>query len=155
MKIILTLLSLNLFAINLHKFDKKVFFITNIATKCGYTHQLKDIEKLKETISSKNFKIIAIPSNDFGMQNPENTKKTQDFCELNYKTTFQVFPKSIVKGEQAISLIKNLIKQDDNKEIKWNFEKFIVSKNGKLLGRFSSATSPLDQKIISLIKAQL
>lgn len=134
----------------------KVVMIVNIATRCGYTGQLDDIEKLFKKYQSKNFKIIGFPSNDFGEQTPENNEQVGNFCRLKYGATFPIIEKQNVIGNNKTELYKWLNSQKGfEEEVKWNFEKFIIGRNGKIIARFPSQVEPLDSKIISAIEKDL
>lgn len=137
--------------LKLSRYKGSPLLIVNIATQCGYTGQLGDLEKLYQTYKSKGFEILGIPSNDFGGQTPEEDLEVAKFCKLNYGVSFTLSKKSVVKGTSAHPLIKFLIKKDDGTEISWNFEKFLIDANGKLIKRFKSSVSPLDNKIIKFL----
>ncbi|MCF8060078.1 MAG: glutathione peroxidase [Bacteriovoracaceae bacterium] len=131
---------------------KTVLFV-NVATKCGYTGQLDDLEKLYQKYKAKNFMIVGIPSNDFGGQTPEGNKEVAKFCRLKYGVTFPLTMKTPVLGDKKPQLIKLLVK--DGGEISWNFEKFLVSKVGKVVGRFKSGIEPLSTDLKNKIESIL
>ncbi len=135
----------------------KVVLVTNIATQCGYTGQLDDLEALYQKYKSKGLILLGVPSNDFGGQTPEGNEEVAKFCKLNYGVTFPLSFKQVVSGEGKTELIKKLISSDPKKmgEIKWNFEKFIVDKSGNVVGRFRSDTKPLSEDITKLIESKL
>lgn len=131
----------------------KATLIVNIATRCGYTGQLEGLEKIYKSYKDKGFVVIGIPSNDFGGQTPESEEGVAKFCKLNYGVSFPLSKKMVVKGEGKDPLIQYLIKKD-NKEISWNFEKFLVDHNGKLIARFPSSVTP-DSDSITLAVEKL
>ncbi len=134
-------------------FKGKPVLIVNIATKCGYTPQLDDIEKLYNTYKDK-VAILGVPSNDFGGQTPESDEGVVEFCKRNYGVTFPIMRKTVVKGKDSHPLFQELAKLN-KEEIKWNFEKFLFDKNGKLVKKFSSAVDPLSNDLVSNIKGAL
>jgi glutathione peroxidase len=141
-------------AISQHQ-GKTVLFV-NIATKCGYTPQLKGLEKLYQDFKGKNFVVVGIPANDFGGQTPEKEPEVKKFCELNYGVTFPLTNKLVVKGEAKHPFVANLIKASgDNSEIGWNFEKFLVNKKGEVVGRFKSSVKPEDTNLRAQIQKAL
>jgi glutathione peroxidase-family protein len=133
-------------------FKGQALMIVNIATRCGYTGQLDDIEKLYKKYKVRGLTIIGIPSNDFGGQTPEDNNKIAEFCRLNYNVTFPLVSKTPVTGKNSHPFVKHLVKASGGKEIGWNFEKFIISKDGKSVKRFGSSTKPLSDEIEKVIK---
>lgn len=131
---------------------KTVLFV-NVATRCGYTGQLDDLEKLYQKYKDKNFLIVGIPSNDFGGQTPEGDKEVAKFCRLKYGVTFPLTAKTPVKGPQKPKLISLLLKGQE--DIAWNFEKFLVSKEGKVIERFKSGVTPLEAELTKKIEGIL
>lgn len=131
---------------------KTVLFV-NIATKCGYTGQLDDLEKLYQKYKEKDFMIVGIPSNDFGGQTPEGNKEVAKFCRLKYGVTFPLTAKTAVKGKGKPKLIDMLLKGQE--DIAWNFEKFLVDKNGKVIERFKSHVTPLGAELTKKIESVL
>jgi glutathione peroxidase len=134
----------------------KPLLVVNIATKCGYTPQLTGLEKLYQKYKAQGFVVVGIPSNEFGGQTPEGDQDVKKFCQLNHGVTFPLTSKTTVLGEKKSPVIKWLLQQDaSGKEIAWNFEKFLVNKEGKMVQRFESAVSPEDAKLISAIESTL
>lgn len=130
--------------------------VVNIATQCGYTPQLDELEAVSKKYASKGLTVIGLPSNDFGGQTPEDDVSVADFCKVNYGVTFSLLPKSVVKGDEKIELVKRLTNNADDKgEIKWNFEKFLISKDGKTIKRFRSDVTPDSEKMIKAIEGML
>ncbi len=130
----------------------KVVVIVNIATRCGFTGQLDDIEKLYQTYKKKDLVVLGFPSNEFNEQSPESNEDIAKFCRLKYGATFPIFEKQIILGKDKNALYKWLTtKKGYEGEIGWNFTKFIVDKNGNLVARFGSMTDPLDKKLTAEI----
>ncbi len=129
----------------------KVVLIVNIASQCGYTHQLEGIEKLYRKYKEKNFVVLGVPTNDFGGQTPEDDKSMLEFCQKNYNVTFPVLTKKSVLGKDKRALYKYLTEKTPKEfqgNIAWNFEKFLINKKGEVVARFNSATSPDDDKLL-------
>ena len=135
---------------------EKVALIVNIASQCGYTSQLEGLESLYKKYQTKNFVVVGVPTNDFGGQTPEDDKAMLEFCQKNYNATFPILTKKTVKGEEKRELYKFLTEKSPKEfqgNIGWNFEKFLINKNGKVVGRFGSSTSPDDKKLNKQIQA--
>ena len=134
---------------------KKVM-IVNVASKCGFTPQYEDLEKLYKTYKDSDFIIIGFPANDFLKQEPGTNAEIKQFCTLNYGVTFPMMSKIHVKGKEIHPVYQWLTQKSKNgtfdSKIKWNFQKYIISENGKLLHVFYSKTKPFDKEIIKLIK---
>lgn len=134
---------------------KKVM-IVNTASECGYTPQYADLQKLYEEHSKNNFVIIAFPSNEFGEQEPGSNEEIATFCKKNYGVTFPVMSKISVKGENAHPLYQWLTKKELNgvmdSQVKWNFQKYLVDENGKLVDVLMSKESPSSEKVLNWIK---
>lgn len=121
--------------INLSEYKDKNIIITNIATHCGYTPQLNDLEKLSEREDTV---VIGIPSNEFGGQTPGSEKEIVEFCKAKYGADFPLSTKSLVRGENRIPLIAYLQEKTDQAEISWNFEKYLITPGAKTLKHFKS-----------------
>lgn len=124
----------------------KVVVIVNVASKCGFTPQYKELEELNKKYADKDVVFLGFPCNQFGHQEPGNSEEIASFCSLNYGVTFDVLSKVDVNGDDASPVYKFLKSQKSGllglNRIKWNFEKFLVDKNGKVVERFSSITKP-------------
>ncbi|WBF13718.1 hypothetical protein N7582_003078 [Saccharomyces uvarum] len=124
----------------------KVVLIVNVASKCGFTPQYKELEALYKRYSDEGFTIIGFPCNQFGHQEPGSDEDIAQFCQLNYGVTFPVLKKTDVNGNNEDPVYKFLKSQKSGmlglKGIKWNFEKFLVDKKGKVHERYSSLTKP-------------
>ena len=134
---------------------KKVL-IVNVASECGYTPQYTDLQKLHEKYKEK-LVLIGFPANNFGQQEPGTSEQILDFCTKNYHVTFQLMQKVSVKGDDIPPLFKWLTAQpnpDFTGDIKWNFEKFLIDENGKLVHRFRSKVTPLSDEMISAIEGK-
>lgn len=135
---------------NFADFKGKKIFIVNTASKCGYTKQYKDLQKLHE-LYGKQLVVIGFPANNFGSQEPGSNEEINAFCEQNYGVNFIMAEKVDVKGDAIHPIFQFLINQpnpDFTGEIKWNFEKFLINEDGKLIHRYRSPVNPLDQVII-------
>ena len=139
----------------LSDYNGKVLMIVNVASKCGFTPQYTGLEKIYETYKNKGFEILAFPCNDFHSQEPGTNDEIKTFCETNYGVSFKLFDKIKVLGDEKSSLYSKLIVYPPAGDIGWNFEKFIVDKNGNVVGRFKSKVTPEDSQITSLIEQEL
>ncbi len=150
------LISTKAFALDLNEHKGKVVLVVNIATRCGYTGQLDGLEKLYQKYKSQGLVVLGVPSNDFGSQTPEPDAEVKKFCKLNYGVSFPLTAKLVVQGPKKDPLFRRLTKTESGeKEIGWNFEKFLVDRSGNLIGRFPSGTEPNDTKLISAVTAAL
>lgn len=137
--------------INLSDFKGNSILFVNVASKCGFTPQYKELQKLADSYKDS-LTIIGVPCNQFGSQEPGNATDIQEFCEVNYGVTFLMTEKIHVKGPNKHPLYKWLtykhLNGKSNSSVKWNFQKYLVDKNGVLIDYFFSTTSPLSTKII-------
>jgi glutathione peroxidase len=136
----------------------KVLLIVNVASKCGFTSQYKDLESLYQNYKSQGFVVLGFPSNDFLNQEPGSNQEIKKFCELNYGVTFPLFAKNSVTGDKIQPVFKFLTSSEESDlkgRVSWNFEKFLISRDGKLVARFSSRTNPLDKKLKTAVEKQL
>lgn len=135
-------------SISLKKYKNKVLLIVNVASLCTFTSQYEGLEKLYTLYKKKDFMILAFPTNQFSNQEPGTNEEIKNFCSINYAVDFDLFAKIKVNGDETIALYKYLKKEKpgifDTESIKWNFTKFLISKNGKVLKRYSSFTKPMD-----------
>ena len=132
-------------SVSLAEYKGKVVLIVNIATKCGFTPQLKGLEELWNTYQDKGLVILGFPCNQFANQNPGSDDQTQEFCSLNYGVTFPIMKKINVNGNDADPLYKWLKSKKGGilwSAIKWNFTKFLINKNGEVVHRFAPTASP-------------
>ena len=131
--------------VSLSQYKGKVLLIVNTATGCGFTPQYEGLEKLYKEYKDKGFEVLDFPCNQFLNQAPGTDEEISSFCTLKYDTTFPRFKKIDVNGDNAIPLYKWLKEQKGGlfgNAIKWNFTKFLVDRNGKVVGRFSPTTPP-------------
>ncbi|WPU63945.1 glutathione peroxidase [Peredibacter starrii] len=133
----------------------KTVLVVNIASQCGYTPQLEGLESLYKKYQAKNFVLLGVPTNDFGGQTPEDDKGMLEFCQKNYNVTFPVLTKKTILGKEKRELYKFLTSGQYKGEVSWNFEKFLVNKEGKVVGRFGSSTKPDDSKLTKAIESSL
>ncbi len=130
--------------VKLSQYKGKVILIVNVASHCGYTPQYKDLEVLYQKYKGKGLVVLGFPANNFGKQEPGSDNEIKTFCETNYGVTFDLFSKISVIGADQHQLFK-FIATDKNvgSEIKWNFQKYIVNKEGLLTHKFLSSVKPL------------
>ena len=141
--------------IQLSDFKGKYLLFVNVASKCGFTPQYKDLEELHNTYKD-NLVVIGVPCNQFGKQEPGSSTEIQEFCEVNYGVSFLITEKIDVKGENQHPLYTWLTYKElndrKNSSVKWNFQKYLVSPQGKLIDYYFSITKPLSSKIIKHLK---
>lgn len=144
--------------VDLAKYKGKVVLIVNTASKCGYTPQYKGLEATFEKYKEKGFEVLAFPANEFGAQEPGSDSEIKTFCTSQYKVTFPVFSKSVVKGEGITPVFQYLTKDTDAKfqgEIPWNFSKFLVNRKGEVIARFAPGDKPEGEKVTTAIEKAL
>ncbi len=142
--------------IPLSKFKGKVLLIVNTATHCGYTKQYNGLQTLYQTYQAKGLEVLDFPSHSF-LQTPEDNAGIEAFCERQFKTTFTTFEKIDVNGEQAHPLYLYLRKANKDQvdtKIEWNFSKFLINRQGQVVGRFNAKTTPemLIEQIQTLLR---
>jgi glutathione peroxidase len=140
----------------LSTYEGKVLLIVNVASKCGLTPQYKELEALHRELSPKGLCILGFPANEFGAQEPGTDAEIQTFCSTNYDVSFDMFAKIKVKGDGIHPLFAALTA--DTKfggEVKWNFNKFLVGKDGTLCGRFEPTVTPSDAGMRAAIETAL
>ncbi|MBM4317751.1 MAG: glutathione peroxidase [Deltaproteobacteria bacterium] len=145
-------------ATQLSQFKGKVSIVVNTASQCGYTPQYKDLEALYQKYKEKGLIVLGFPSNDFGGQEPGSNEEVKKFCTLKFKTSFPLFSKNSVKGAEKQEVYKFLTEKTDKViqgEVGWNFEKFLVNKDGKVVARFKSAVTPLNSELESKVQELL
>ncbi len=146
-------------AVSLERYKGKVLLIVNTASKCGFTPQLDAMEKLYEEYKDQGFKILAFPSNDFGGQEPLEGAELKQFCMIKYEAQYPIFDKIHVKGKDAAPVFQFLSKKELNGKLnsvpKWNFHKYLIDKDGKVVDYFYTITSPTSKKIKRKIEALL
>jgi glutathione peroxidase len=143
----------------LSKYQGKVVLFVNVASKCGYTPQYKQLQALHEKYSDKGLAILGFPANDFGQQEPGTDKDIAEFCEKNYGVEFDMFSKVVVTGDKKCALYEFLTSEKTDPkhagEVKWNFEKFLISRDGQIVERFRSKIAPDSEEMVKAIEAEL
>ena len=135
--------------------DKKILFV-NVASKCGYTYQYKDLQELHEKYGNK-VAVLGFPSNDFLYQEPGDNKKIKNFCSVNYGVTFPMFSKVKVKKKESQHpiytwLSNNVLNSKIDNAPSWNFCKYLLDEKGQIIGYFNSKVNPMDEQIIKHLK---
>ena len=155
----------------------KVLLVVNVASKCGLTPQYEGLEKLYETYQDQDFEVLGFPANDFGAQEPGSNEEIVAFCSANYGVSFPLFEKADVTGADKQPLYAALIEAEptkrgdvaamkerfrgygmtpnDDPEVLWNFEKFLIGRDGRVAARFAPATTPDDPELVAAIEAEL
>lgn len=137
----------------------KVVLIVNVASKCGLTPQYTGLEALQKEFAGRGFSVLGVPCNQFGGQEPGSAKEIETFCSTNYGVTFPMTEKIDVNGESRHELYTLLTPTKDAEghsgDIRWNFEKFLVGKDGNVIARFSPMISPDDETLRSAIRSAL
>lgn len=144
--------------VTLEKYKNQVLLIVNVASKCGFTYQYEGLEKIYAKYKDQGLVVLGFPSNDFGGQEPGTEAEIKNFCQLNYKVDFPLFAKGPVSGDDIQPLFKYLTtaaNPDHTGRVLWNFEKFVINRQGKLVDRFRSITKPESEKITGLIEKLL
>ncbi len=139
----------------LSDYKGKVLLVVNTASECGFTPQYAGLVRLHEKLKDKGFSVLGFPSNDFGAQEPGSDKEIAQFCDLKYHVSFPMFSKSVVKGSGKTPLYAFLTQAPPGGEVKWNFEKFLIGKDGKVAGRYPSSVDPEDAKLLADIESAM
>jgi glutathione peroxidase len=162
---------------NLGEYKDKVLLVVNVASKCGLTPQYTGLEKLYETYHDRGFEVLGFPANNFMGQEPGTEEEIQEFCQLNYDVKFPLFSKISVKGADQNPLYKYLTEtkpetdvndgefeeklkgygstRSTPNEVLWNFEKFLVGKNGEIVARFAPDVTAEDARLVEKVEAEL
>ena len=142
--------------IDLSAYQGKVVLVVNVASKCGFTKQYKGLQALYEKYQDRGFVILGFPCNQFGWQEPGSDADVAKFCKLNYGVTFPMFAKIDVKGKDAHPLYQRLSSKQqsihDTGTVRWNFEKFLIGRDGKLITRFRSRVAPDAEKLTDAVE---
>lgn len=145
--------------VSLNDYAGQVLLIVNTASECGFAPQLRELQKLYTLYKDKGFNILAFPSNDFGKQEPLTGEEIQHICQSKFQVTFPVFDKIRVKGELAHPLYTYLSHKEENGRInmspKWNFHKYLVGRNGRVIDYFLSLTRPTSSAVVKAIEKAL
>ncbi len=143
-------------AVELTKFKGQVLVVVNVASKCGLTPQYDGLEAMYKKYMDQGLSVLGFPANEFGGQEPGTNAEIKEFCTGKYKVTFPMFSKIVVKGEGIHPLYKWLLDQTENKaDIEWNFAKFVVGRDGKVIARFHPKTAPNDPALVAVIDKAL
>jgi glutathione peroxidase-family protein/ubiquinone/menaquinone biosynthesis C-methylase UbiE len=133
-----------------------VLLVVNVASECGHTPQYKGLQRIYEKYQEQGLRVLAFPSNDFGAQEPGTNAEIKEFCQTKYQTTFDLFAKIPVKGDDAAPFYKFLTEEKTNPRffgaVKWNFEKFLIGRDGEVVNRFRSDIEPDDPDFIAAIE---
>jgi len=145
---------------DLHDYEGKALLLVNVASACGLTPQYAGLQKLHEEFAGSGFEVLGFPCNQFMGQEPGTSDEIKTFCETSYGVSFPLFEKIEVNGDGRHALYEQLVDVPDSADghtgdIRWNFEKFLVSPSGEVVGRFSPTVEPEDASIVDAIKAQL
>ena len=143
--------------VNLSEYKGKVLLIVNVASYCGYTKQYSGLEEIYKKYNSKGFEILAFPCNQFGEQEPGTNEEIKNFCSTKFDVTFKLFDKIDVNGKDKSPLYQILTDNDvtGKSDIKWNFEKFLIDKNGDIVSRFATKVEPTGKEITSAIEKEI
>ena len=142
---------------SLQAYKGQVRLVVNVASKCGYTPQYKGLEALQQKYAAKGFTVLGFPCNDFGAQEPGSNADIKTFCSSQYQVTFPLFDKIHVVGSEQHPLYTALTGSDSKYPgpVKWNFNKFLIGRDGKLLQRFDSKVTPESPELTQAIEAAL
>ena len=145
--------------VSLSDYQGKVILIVNVASQCGLTPQYKGLQALYEKYNDKGLGGLGVPCNQFGRQEPGSDADIKAFCSDNYSVSFPMFSKIEVNGKEQADLYKHLtsldLKPASKGDIKWNFEKFVIDRNGAVVARFSPRTRPSDADLVKTIETAL
>ena len=144
--------------ISLSQYEGELLLIVNTASECGYTPQYEGLQELYETYSDQGFTILGFPANNFGGQEPGSDEEIAQFCQVNYGVSFPMFSKVSVKGDDQHPLFDYLTEAqnpDFTGEISWNFEKFLIDRNGNVVRRFKSNVEPMSEKLVNAVEENI
>ncbi|NCA82026.1 MAG: glutathione peroxidase [Opitutae bacterium] len=146
-------------SVNLSDYRGKVLLVVNVASKCGFTQQYAGLEKLYQAYADKGLVVLGFPANNFMGQEPGTEAEIKSFCTLTYGVTFPMFAKISVKGKDIHPLYAHLTDKKLHAEsggaISWNFNKFLIGRNGAVLARYGSRTTPEDQELVAAVEQAL
>jgi glutathione peroxidase len=145
--------------VDLEDYEGKVVLVVNVASECGLTDQYAGLQEMYDKYKDKGFVILAFPCNQFGSQEPGSEADIKKFCSTKYNVNFPLFSKVEVNGENAAPIYKYLTSKDvkpvGSGAIKWNFEKFLIDREGQVVNRFSPRTAPSDAELVKTVEAEL
>ena len=137
-------------------YQGNVLLIVNVASKCGYTPQYTGLEQLNKDYGEKGLKVLGFPCNDFGAQEPGTNEEIAQFCTTNYGVSFDMMDKVHAKGSEQHPLYQTLTKAvEPQGDVQWNFEKFLVNKQGEVVARYGSGVKPTSAELTQAIEAEL
>lgn len=143
-------------AIDLSKYQGRVVLMVNVASECGYTPQYAGLQDLHNKYAAKGLNILGFPANEFGAQEPGTNTEIAQFCKQNYGVEFDMFSKIVVKGPGQAALYRYLTTHPKFRgDVAWNFEKFLIGRNGEVIARFKSEVEPLSREMVSAIEGAL
>ena len=143
-------------SVDLSRYQGQVVLMVNVASQCGFTPQYAGLEELHKKYAAKGLRILGFPSNDFGEQEPGTNGEIAQFCKQNYGVEFDMFSKIVVKGQGQAALYKYLTTLPKFPgQVDWNFEKFLVGRNGEVIGRFKSEVEPESNQLTAAIEKAL
>ena len=144
-------------SVKLSDYKGKVLLIVNVASYCGFTKQYSGLEQIYKQYKDKGFEILAFPCNQFGEQEPGTNEEIKNFCSSKFDVSFKLFDKIDVNGSNKSSLYSILTDNEitGKADIKWNFEKFLIDKNGNIVARYASKVEPTGKELISAIEKEL
>ncbi|MBP3954208.1 glutathione peroxidase [Gemmata sp. G18] len=145
--------------LELSKYKGKVVLFVNVASECGLTKQYAGLQELYKKYEKDGFVLVGVPANEFGKQEPGSDEEIKKFCSTEYKVTFPMLSKVVVKGDGQVPLYKTLVEATPNngkvEQVSWNFEKFLVGRDGKVIARFKPTVEPNAPELAKAIKAEL
>jgi glutathione peroxidase len=146
-------------AISLAKYKGKVLLVVNVASQCGNTPQYKGLEALYRKYKEKGFAVLGFPANNFGQQEPGSDEEINTFCRTTYDVTFDMFSKISVKGSDQNPLYRFITSPetdpDFSGDVRWNFQKYLVDRNGVIIGKFLPKVDPLSEEVTSAVEKAL
>jgi len=141
---------------DLSQYAGRVVLIVNLASECGYTPQYQGLQELHEKYAASGLAILGFPSNDFGAQEPGSDEQIGQFCRKNYGVEFPMFSRVAIKGDDKSALYQNLTSDPKfGGEVAWNFEKFLLGRDGQIAARFASGVTPDSAQMTNAIEAEL
>nr|WP_271876573.1 MULTISPECIES: glutathione peroxidase [Pirellulaceae] len=145
--------------VDLEDYEGKVVLVVNTASRCGLTPQYAGLQQMFTKYEDKGFVILGFPCNQFGRQEPGSDADIKEFCSSKYSVSFPMFSKIDVNGDEAAPIYKYLTSQDtkpaDKGDISWNFEKFLIDREGQLVGRYAPRTKPSDADLVKAVESEL
>jgi glutathione peroxidase len=142
--------------VDLAAYKGKVVMIVNVASQCGATPQYAGLQKLYDTYKDKGLVVLGFPANEFGAQEPGTDAEISKFCSSKYNVTFDMFSKVVVKGDKQAPLYKALTSQANPQgDVKWNFEKFLIGRDGSVVARFATPVKPDDPALVAAVESEL